>query len=83
MRPLFRELAMLVDELVQKGPVVGTESREQDLVVGGDEYVYIVELEESELMDSAADVGDGDAAGGSRTVKALSRKRDTAGFGEG
>jgi hypothetical protein len=48
MCPLLGELAMLVDELIEKSPIIGAEAREQHLIVGRNENVDVVELEYAE-----------------------------------
>ena len=80
--PLLRELPILVHELVEKRPVVGAESREEDLEVRRDEYVDVVELKKTEPVDGPADIRGRDAAIRSWAIESLSAKRDAAGFCE-
>lgn len=80
--PVFGEFAAAVDEVVEVGFRVGAEAGEEDVVVGGAEDVDVVDLQEAETADRAADVGEGDG-GGARPGEALGGEGDATGFGEG
>ncbi len=82
MGPGLGELAPPVDEIVEARPRVGPEPREEHLVVRWREDVDVVDLQEAELPDRAAEVADVDPAVRPRAIEALRFQGDAARFAQ-
>ena len=76
MRPLLRELAAPIRQVVEKLATIRTEPGEQYVVVRRAEDVDVVELEHRQTPERAADVGAVNPAGKTRSVEALRGQRD-------
>jgi hypothetical protein len=75
-RPLLRELAPPVDEIVEQRAIVRTQPRERHLVLRRHEHVHVVDLQQAELADDAAQRRQADAAPGTGSIEALCSEHD-------
>lgn len=79
-RPLFRELSPSVNDIVQKASVVRSKSREKNEIMGRDENVHIIDLDEAQPPNRSADMCRGDPPRRARAVESLSRQGYSPGF---
>ncbi len=78
-RPLLGELGPAVDQIVEQRAVVRAEPRERHVIVGRHEDIDVIDLQQAESADRAAEVVAGARA---RAVEALRGQRDAARVGE-
>jgi hypothetical protein len=80
MRPLFGELALPVDQIVEEGSFIRAKPGEDHLIVRGNKDIHIIDLDESELPDRAAKLIHVYPPVRPRAIKALRRQCDASCF---
>jgi len=81
-RPLLRELALLVHERIQSRAVVRPQSRERDLIMRRQQYAHGIDLQQPDLPEQATQMSRVHHTGRPRAVEALRGERDTPCFAE-
>ncbi len=75
MRPHLRELASAIQQVVRAQLLVGTEAREEHLILRRPQDVHVVDLQQAELADRASQMACVDPRG-ARAIEALGSQRD-------